>query len=413
MSSFSAPRLALRVFLPFALGYCFSYAVRNVNAVIAPDLTASLGLTAASLGLLTSAYFLTFAAFQLPLGVLLDRYGPRRMDSLLLLFAAFGAFLFATGESVTQLVVARAFIGLGVSACLMASFKAFVMWFPSERLPLVNGCIMAVGGFGALLVTAPMEVLLAIIEWRDVFFIMLAFAATASAAIFFIVPRRPEERTVSQESMSAQVRGLVGVFKSPLFWRIAPIATASQAAFLSIQGLWAGPWLKDVAELSRLEVGEHLALIPASMIVGFLSFGFISDRLRKVGVRTVTVAAAGMLLFMLAQLALIFVPGVAPALLWCAFGLFGTSGIVCYAVLSQSFPKTLAGRVNTALNVLAFSAAFGAQWGLGGLIGLFPAEAPGAYQPAGYHLAFAVTLGIQLVCFVWLIWPRRNPAAAF
>ncbi len=386
--------------------------MRNVNAVIAPDLTASLGLTAASLGLLTSAYFLTFAAFQLPLGVLLDRYGPRRMDSLLLLFAAFGAFLFATGESVTQLVIARAFIGLGVSACLMASFKAFVMWFPSERLPLVNGCIMAVGGFGALLVTAPMEALLAIIEWRDVFFIMLAFAATASAAIFFIVPRRPEEHTVSQESMSAQVRGLVGVFKSPLFWRIAPIATASQAAFLSIQGLWAGPWLKDVAELSRQAVGEHLALIPVSMIVGFLSFGFISDRLRKVGVRTVTVAAAGMLLFMLAQLALIVAPGVTPALLWCAFGLFGTSGIVCYAVLSQSFPKTLAGRVNTALNVLAFSAAFGAQWGLGGLIGLFPAEAAGAYEPAGYQLAFAVTLGIQLVCFVWLVWPRRNPAAA-
>lgn len=387
--------------------------MRNVNAVIAPDLTASLGLTAASLGLLTSAYFLTFAAFQLPLGVLLDRYGPRRVDSLLLLFAAFGAFLFATGESVTQLVIARAFIGLGVSACLMASFKAFVMWFPSERLPLVNGCIMAVGGFGALLVTAPMEALLAIIEWRDVFFIMLAFAATASAAIFFIVPKRPEERTVSKESMSAQVRGLVGVFKSPLFWRIAPIATASQAAFLSIQGLWAGPWLKDVAGLSRLAVGEHLALIPASMIVGFLSFGFISDRLRKVGVRTVTVAAAGMLLFMLAQLALIVASGVTPALLWCAFGLFGTSGIVCYAVLSQSFPKTLAGRVNTALNVLAFSAAFGAQWGLGGLIGLFPAEAAGAYEPAGYHLAFTVTLGIQLICFIWLIWPRRNPAARF
>ncbi len=387
--------------------------MRNVNAVIAPDLTASLGLTAASLGLLTSAYFLTFAAFQLPLGVLLDRYGPRRVDSLLLLFAAFGAFLFATGESVTQLVIARAFIGLGVSACLMASFKAFVMWFPSERLPLVNGCIMAVGGFGALLVTAPMEALLAIIEWRDVFFIMLAFAATASAAIFFIVPKRPEERTVSKESMSAQVRGLVGVFKSPLFWRIAPIATASQSAFLSIQGLWAGPWLKDVAELSRQAVGEHLALIPVSMIIGFLSFGFISDRLRKVGVRTVTVAAAGMLLFMLAQLALIVASGVTPALLWCAFGLFGTSGIVCYAVLSQSFPKTLAGRVNTALNVLAFSAAFGAQWGLGGLIGLFPAEAAGAYEPSGYHLAFAVTLGIQLICFVWLVWPRRNPAAQF
>ena len=399
--------------MPFALGYCFSYAVRNVNAVIAPDLTAALGLSAASLGLLTSAYFLTFAAFQLPLGVLLDRYGPRRVDSILLLFAALGAFLFAVGESVSQLLLARAFIGLGVSACLMASFKAFVMWFPSDRLPLVNGCIMAVGGFGALLVTAPMEVLLGVVDWRTVFVILCAVAAGAAAAIFFIVPRRPEEHAASQETMAAQVRGLVGVFKSPIFWRIAPVATASQAAFLSIQGLWAGPWLKDVAGLSRQEVGEHLALIPVSMIIGFLSFGFLSDRLRRVGVRTVTVAATGMLLFMLAQLALIALPVVSPAALWCAFGLFGTSGIVCYAVLSQSFPKTLAGRVNTALNLLAFSAAFGAQWGLGGLIGIFPADAAGGYSAAGYQLAFAVALGVQLTCFGWLIWPRKNTEARF
>jgi predicted MFS family arabinose efflux permease len=387
--------------------------VRNVNAVIAPDLTASLGLSAASLGLLTSAYFLAFAAFQLPLGVLLDRYGPRRMDSLLLLFASLGAFLFAAGESVTQLVIARAFIGLGVSACLMASFKAFVMWFPSERLPLVNGCIMAMGGFGALLVTAPLETLLGFVEWRTVFIMLSIFAAGAAAAIFLVVPRRPEEHVVAEESMGAQIRGLVGVFRSPLFWRIAPMATASQAAFLSIQGLWAGPWLKDVAGLSRLEVGEHLALIPVSMIVGFLSFGFLSDGLRRFGVRTVTVAATGMLLFMLAQLALIALPVLSPAALWCAFGLFGTSGIVCYAVLSQSFSKTLSGRVITALNVLAFSAAFGAQWGLGGLIGIFPADVAGAYAVAGYQLAFAVALGIQLICFLWLVWRRRNPEARF
>jgi predicted MFS family arabinose efflux permease len=362
---------------------------------------------------LTSAYFLTFAAFQLPLGVLLDRYGPRRVDSILLLFAALGAYLFAAGESVSQLLLARAFIGLGVSACLMASFKAFVMWFPSERLPLVNGCIMAVGGFGALMVTAPLETLLGVVEWRTVFVVLSAAAAIAAAAIFFTVPGRPEEHGAREETMAAQLRGLAGVFKSSIFWRIAPMATASQATFLSIQGLWAGPWLKDVAGLSRQEVGEHLALIPMSMIIGFLGFGFLSDRLRRVGVRTVTVAAAGMLLFMLAQLALVALPALSPAALWCGFGLFGTSGIVCYAALSQSFPKTLAGRVNTALNVLAFSAAFGAQWGLGGLIGIFPADTPGAYSVAGYRLAFAVALGFQLICFGWLVWPRRDPKARF
>ena len=399
------------MFLPFAAGYCLSYAVRNVNAVIAPDLTASIGLTAASLGLLTSAYFLAFAAFQLPLGLLLDRFGPRRVESALLLCAAFGALLFSTGDSVVQLVVARAFIGLGVSACLMASFKAFVMWLPSERLPLVNGCIMAAGGLGALLATAPVQSLLGVVDWRVIFLIIAALAVVFSAAIFFVVPVHPEEQTGSAETTGTQIRGTVGIFKSAVFWRIAPLATASQATFLSIQGLWAGPWLKDVAAFSREQVAEHLALIPISMICGFLVMGFVSDRLARRGVRTLSVAAAGMLLFILAQLVLVTAPDLSPAVLWCAFGFSGTSGILAYAVLSQSFPKALAGRANTALNVLAFTGAFAAQWGLGVMIGLSPGEVAGYYAPEAYHRAFAVALVLQALGFVWLVWPRR-PAKA-
>jgi sugar phosphate permease len=85
----------LRIFVPYAIGYFFSYLYRVVNAVIAPDLVAELGLGPADLGLLTSVYFLTFAAFQLPLGVLLDRFGPRKTEACLLVFAALGAFVFA------------------------------------------------------------------------------------------------------------------------------------------------------------------------------------------------------------------------------------------------------------------------------------------------------------------------------
>ena len=125
----------LRVFIPFALGYFLSYLFRVVNNVIAPDLVADLGLDAADLGLLTSTYFLTFAAFQLPLGILLDRFGPRRTEAALLVFAGLGAFLFAIAESTIGLIVGRAFIGFGVSACLMAAFKAFGMWVAPGRTP--------------------------------------------------------------------------------------------------------------------------------------------------------------------------------------------------------------------------------------------------------------------------------------
>jgi len=134
-------RIVLTVFLPFASGYYLSYFFRSVNAVIAPDLIEDMSLSASDLGLMTAAYFLTFAAFQIPLGILLDRFGPVKVQAALFATAALGAFVFATGDSKTTLFVGRAFIGLGVSGGLMASFKAIVLWFPRDRLPLVNGLI--------------------------------------------------------------------------------------------------------------------------------------------------------------------------------------------------------------------------------------------------------------------------------
>ena len=139
-----------RVYLPFALGYAISYFLRNANAIIEADLVRELGLGPAELGLLTSVYFFSFAAFQLPLGILLDRYGPRRIEAILLLFAAMGAWIFSQSDSLLGLIFGRLLIGLGVSACLMAAFKAYVIWFPSERLPMINGLQMVAGGLGAV-----------------------------------------------------------------------------------------------------------------------------------------------------------------------------------------------------------------------------------------------------------------------
>jgi MFS family permease len=159
----------LRIFLPFGFGYLLSYLFRTVNAVIAPDLVRDLGLDPASLGLLTSAYFLAFATLQLPVGLLLDRYGPRRVEAGLLLLAATGALMFSRAEGLGELLLARALIGAGVAACLMAAFKAFALWFSAERLALANGVQMVSGGIGALLATAPVEFALRFTDWRGVF----------------------------------------------------------------------------------------------------------------------------------------------------------------------------------------------------------------------------------------------------
>ena len=192
----------LRVFIPFALGYFLSYLYRVVNAVLAPDLAAELGVGPSELGLLTAAYFITFAAFQLPLGILLDRFGSRKIESLLLIFAAAGAFVFSEAESVTGLVIGRALIGFGVSACLMAAFKAFVTWFRKEQLPLINGIQMASGGFGALTATAPVEAALGITDWRGIFLILSILTLAVAATVFFVVP----EKKIEQNGDSIKVR---------------------------------------------------------------------------------------------------------------------------------------------------------------------------------------------------------------
>src|SRR5216684_7353762 len=132
-------RLIVLVFLPFSVGYYLSYLFRTINALISAQLTSDLALGAADLGLLTSVYFLTFAAAQLPIGVLLDRYGPRRIQSVLLGIAAVGSTLFAVSDHFLMLLVGRALIGLGVASAMTAGLKALVLWFPGDRVPLLNG----------------------------------------------------------------------------------------------------------------------------------------------------------------------------------------------------------------------------------------------------------------------------------
>ena len=389
----------LQVFLPFALGYFLSYLYRVINSVLAPNLAADIGVDPSELGLLTAAYFITFGAFQLPLGVLLDRFGPRRIEAALLIVAAAGAWIFANATNLSGLVLGRALIGFGVSACLMAAFKAFVIWFPKQQLPQINGFQMAAGGLGALVATSPVEAALSITDWRGVFTVLAVLTLAVAAAIFFIVPER---RTVNEDQrFFDQMRGIHIVVTSLTFWRIAPWATLSQATYLSIHGLWAGPWLRDVAGLDRTGVAGTLLLLAVAMVAGFVVLGTAAERLGRRGIPTMAVAAIGMGVFMGVLLLIVFQFEQWSTLLWMLFGFFGTAGILVYAALSQSFPLHLSGRVNTALNLLVFVVAFAAQWGIGAIIGQWPTTPSGGYAPSGYQAAFGIMLGLQLLTVFW------------
>ena len=390
--------LRLRIFLPFACGYFLSYLYRVVNAVIAPDLATDLGLDPSALGLLTATYFITFASAQLPLGVLLDRFGPRRIEAVLLLFAAAGALLFARGASLAELVIGRALIGFGVSACLMAAFKAFVEWFPRHQLPLINGIQMASGGFGALSATAPVEYLLSVTDWRGVFTGLSLITLVVAVSVWLAVPDKSSE--VQPAPLKEQGRGVWQVFSSPIFWRVAPWATLSQATFMALQSLWAGPWLRDVGGLERRIVAATLFWAAAAMVAGYVLIGILAERLSRSGVRPMAVAGIGMMLFMLCQALMLFELRLPPIVLWMTFGFSGTSGILVYADLSQRFPAHLAGRVNTGLNLMVFVAAFAAQWGVGAVINLWPNTLTG-YAHEGYRAGFGLLLALQVLAVLW------------
>lgn len=393
------PGMLLRVFIPFALGYFLSYLYRSVNAVIAPDLVRDIGVDPASLGLLTSAYFLAFAAFQLPLGVLLDRFGPRRVEAVLLLVAAAGAFTFARAETLTGLMLGRALIGLGVSACLMAAFKAFTLWFPAEKLPLANGIQMISGGIGALAASTPVELSLKFTDWRGVFLILAGLTVCAAFCIFTVVPEK--QVTTSVETLRQQLQGVRQVFTSKFFWSVAPWAFATQAAYLSIAGLWSGPWLRDIAGFDRMATANTLMGISLAMIAGYFAFGSLAERLARRGIRPMTVAATGMLCFLVVQAMIVLQMVKLTLALWLMFGFFGTACILPYAALSQNFPHHLAGRVNTGLNLLVFVAAFAAQWTIGLIINLWPQNASGGYSAAGYSSGIGLVVALQLAGAVW------------
>jgi predicted MFS family arabinose efflux permease len=402
-SSRTSVATLLRVLIPFALAYFLSYSFRVVNAVIAPNLAADLQIGPADLGLLTSAYFISFAAFQLPLGVLLDRFGPRRVEGALLSFAAVGALTFGTASSLFGLTVGRALIGLGVSAGYMAAIKAYTLWFQARQWPRINGLHLAAGGLGALAATVPVELMLRHTDWRGVFLLLAALSAVVAAVIFWGVPER--SRDVSAIRLSDTFRGLEQVFTSRLFWRITPLTVVSQMAFMSIHGLWSGPWLRDVAGMDRLGIAGILFWMAAAMTAGYVIIGFITERLNRSGIQPLTTAVWGMSLFMGVQLLLIIAPTGWATLLWMLFGFIGTTGVVPYPALAMSFPPQLAGRVSTGLNVLVFVAAFAAQWGIGAVIALFPVSAAGNYSPQGYQASFGLLLLLQGVCLVWYAVP--------
>ena len=398
--------LFARIYLPLALGYAISYFYRNANAIIEVDLVRDLGLGPADLGLLTSVYFISFAAFQLPLGVLLDRYGPRRTESILLLFAALGSLLFAQAESLSGLIVGRLLIGLGVSACLMAAFKAYVLWFSSQRLAMINGLQMVAGGLGALLATIPLQNALSYTDWRGVFTGLAIITVFASVSLWMFLPEN--QRTDDKlPSLKLHLKEIGQVLRNRIFWGIAPLAAMSSGANMAIHGLWMKPWLRDVTGLSADNAAQLLFAMTLTFIGGFLTLGIIAERLSQLfDVHLMSISVFGMTIFLFIQGTMIYGGIGSPLILVILLGFFGTASVLVYAGYAKIFPKNLSGRVSTFLNLLVFIGAFILQWGIGAIIELWPPTDNG-YDPESYQSAFGFLVILQAAGLMWYLFSKK------
>lgn len=401
-------RLLLVVFAPFAAGFFLSFLFRSVNALIAKDLAREFSLSPADIGLLTSTYLLAFAMMQVPVGVLLDRFGPRRVVAGLLCFAGCGALLFGLAQGLWALTLGRALIGFGVSACLMGSMKAYSLWFPLERIATLNGWTIAAGGLGALAATTPLEALLGPWGWRAVF-VGLALCCWATAlTIFSVVPEKPLPGRA--ERWGEAFGRVLGVMRSMEFWRLGSPLWLSHAVYQVMFGLWIAPWLVDVGGLTRADAASHMFAGTLAYTLGSVFFGWLSDWLNDRGYSRMGIykAGAGVVALAFGCIAIDLFSGM-PAMrmpLLVIYALGAISGALAYSLIALSFPPDMTGRVITAVNVAMFIVSFACQYGIGVALQMFPST-DGRYAPEGYMAVFGVLTIAQLAVFLWLL-PARD-----
>jgi predicted MFS family arabinose efflux permease len=254
--------------------------------------------------------------------------------------------------------------------------------------------------------TKPVAYFVGLTDWRVVFLGLGVLTWMVAIGIFTIVPRRRESAPAGQSD--GVLAGLALIYRDRLFWRLAPLSITTFAASMSMFSLWMGPWLRDVTQLDRAGVDNHLLLMAAALSVGFVMIGLAGDFFGRRGISLITVMICGQILFILAQVPIVFgFTGATYGLVF-AFGLLGNMASLVYAVLSHHFPRTHSARANTGLNLLVFAGVFAIQWLMGAIIDLWPVTATGGYEPEAYGAATGTVLALEITALIWFLVFRRS-----
>lgn len=376
--------------------YFLSYFFRVATAVIAPDLVRDFSINPSELGLLSSFYFYTFAVAQFFIGPLLDRKGPRKVGFIFGIIAASGAIIFALAPSYNFSILGRALTGLGVSVAYMGTLKIISIWFKPNEFATMSSISMAVGNVGALSAAAPLAFLVGLLGWRYTFGIFGVFTIFSAFLILWLADDKYHlNRDVVFHPETTKVP-FSAIFKNRNFWIISFMEFAWFGGFMSVQGLWGGPFLMDVYSFSKPEAGKLLGMISIGFICGAPVIGFLSDKVLKSRKKIVII---GLSIF-LAVFLMIFLKRWSSSsplfVFFFMFGFSGATGAIGYAHIKELFPSDFSGTVMSYINFFAmFGAAF-MQNIIGVIINRFN-PVNGAYSFEQYKYSF--TLSVFLVGF--------------
>ncbi len=388
--------------------YAVSQFLRNSVAVIAPDLAAEMALSAADLGLLSSAFFLVFAAVQLPLGIALDRFGPKKCMLVAAGITVAGILVFSFATGTFTLVAGRALMGLGCSVSLMGPLALYARRFSSERFATLTGLQIGLGSIGNLFATAPLAFAAASFGWRGSFLGVAVITLLAALAVAFVVKSDSAGPATSEakETFAENLAGILAVFRTPSVWRLYAMQLAGYSSFTLVIGLWGGPYLTHIYGFDLTARGELLLVAVIGLVVGSIAWG-PTDRLFRSYKRPVLLGA-GLTASMLLVLAIVgALPGPMLTLWFGAYGLLSAFVAVLVAQGRTLFPPHLVGRGLTLLNTGTMGGVFITQSISGLVIDLFEKGPGGSYPLDAYRLVFALQAGLILLA-AWVYWQAAD-----
>jgi predicted MFS family arabinose efflux permease len=387
---------------------------RASTGAIAPELIGDLSLSPESLGLANAAFFITLVVAQIPIGMLFDRYGPRRIVSVLTALAVLGALVHAGASSEATFVLARLLIGLGCAGSFMAAVVLCGRWYAGELFVTMLSRVFALSTLGYLLAGTPWAALAAWLGWRAAFAVSAVATAVTGYLFYALVRDGPETNAIPRrESLREIFTGLGQVWRVPGLLPILAMHFIAYAALLTVFGVWAGPYLYDVYGLDSVARGNVLLAMGLAQMAGTFVYGVLERRLRRR--KAIVIAASALSVAVLAILAAASHPAAAAAIsALLLFSFVNSFSVVNTADANSRFPPHLAGRGATAVNLVQAIGTSAIPILTGAVIGLFPTGVDGrpedAYRAAFAIIALSLAAGLALYGFGYAR-PAKTPGS--